>query len=237
MKRPAAAESKPKPKLTYLDFAGFGEPIRLTLFIGNIDFEDERISREEVKKRRADGQLPVGQVPVLDIGDSHGPYGQSNAILRWAGKEAGLYPQELQFRCDMILETILDVAYKLNTWWYGAACGRDPRSGEVVIPLTAEQNNQVAPFLNDVLLPARMADMERIVVKSGGPYFCGSDLTICDISFYSFALPLQKGSMTTGQAGGSLTAACLKQCPMLCKLIETVAKHPKVIEWHAAHPE
>ena len=66
-------------KLTYLDYKFIGEPIRLTLFIGDIPFEDERINHEEIMQRRNGGLLPFGQVPTLNVDGT--VYAQSSAIL------------------------------------------------------------------------------------------------------------------------------------------------------------
>merc|ERR1712007_93498 len=227
---------KKKPKLTYLDIPGIAEHIRLTLFIGDVDFEDERVSREEVIRRRAAHELPFGQVPILELSDGMGPYSQSNSILRWAGRMSGLYPEDLQLQCDGVLEAVLDLTYKMNAWWYGAACGRHPDTSEPAVPLNEEQKSSIGVFLNSVLLPARLADFERLLQKSGGPYFCGERLTICDISFCTFAWPLQEG-MVGGFAGGTIASTCLDPCPLLRALLQRVAEHPKVSEWRAAHPQ
>lgn len=45
-----------KPKLTYLDVKGFGEGIRLTLYVGKIDFIDHRVSYEGVKELNDQGR-------------------------------------------------------------------------------------------------------------------------------------------------------------------------------------
>ena len=44
--------------LTYLDIKGLGEPIRLALAIGGVEFVDRRVSYEEVAALRAAGKLP-----------------------------------------------------------------------------------------------------------------------------------------------------------------------------------
>ena len=38
--------------------------------------------------------------------------------------------------------------------------------------------------LNEVWLPYRMGQLERALEKSGGPYFCGARMTVCDLEFY-----------------------------------------------------
>lgn len=47
-------------KLIYLDIKGRGEPIRLTLSIGNIDFEDVRLSFEEWFAYKKEGKAKFG---------------------------------------------------------------------------------------------------------------------------------------------------------------------------------
>jgi prostaglandin-H2 D-isomerase / glutathione transferase len=70
--------------LTYLDIKGIAEPIRITLFSGGIEFEDERIGYEEIARRRSEGILPHGQLPTLQAPGFDGLLlSQSRAILHW----------------------------------------------------------------------------------------------------------------------------------------------------------
>ncbi|KAG7398714.1 hypothetical protein PHYBOEH_010664 [Phytophthora boehmeriae] len=78
----------PKLKFTYMPHPGRGEPIRLAFFIGGIEFEDERITREELANRKP--SLPFNQLPVLEVDGE--VIAQSLAILRYAGTLSGLYP-------------------------------------------------------------------------------------------------------------------------------------------------
>uniref|UniRef100_A0A7S0ZX70 Glutathione S-transferase n=1 Tax=Noctiluca scintillans TaxID=2966 RepID=A0A7S0ZX70_NOCSC len=217
------------PKLTYLDGKGVVEPIRVALSIGGVAFEDERVSYEEIRSRRALGLLPTGQVPVLDLGDQEGPYSQSQALLRWAGRQSGLYPDELQLRCDIVCDTVVELTVKMGPWWYGAALGRHPVTSEPAVHLTEEQRKEVALFLNDVLFPSRCADLERLLVRSGGPFFCGSRMTICDLSWWNFASPVLEGEY---EAGG-ISARCLSACPQICALVQRITDHPDVKAYYA----
>ncbi|MGA7181249.1 MAG: glutathione S-transferase N-terminal domain-containing protein [Thiobacillaceae bacterium] len=78
-----------KLKLTYFDFSGGrAEPARLALHIGGIPFEDHRFaSRDFAEIRKA---TPLNQVPTLHVNAVQ--VTQSDAITRYAGKLAGLYP-------------------------------------------------------------------------------------------------------------------------------------------------
>ena len=51
-------------------FTGRAEATRLAFAYGNIAFEDERIPGPEFGKRKAEGSLPFGQLPVLTV-DGH----------------------------------------------------------------------------------------------------------------------------------------------------------------------
>ena len=57
-----------KLRLIYPDLPFWrAETSRLALFIGGIEFEDVRPSREEIPKMRTDGTFPFGQFPVLQV--------------------------------------------------------------------------------------------------------------------------------------------------------------------------
>ncbi|MBT5559929.1 MAG: glutathione S-transferase, partial [Proteobacteria bacterium] len=56
----------PQLKLTYFDFdGGRGEPARLAMYIGDIDFEDIRFTFDKFPEVRK--TTPLGQVPTLSI--------------------------------------------------------------------------------------------------------------------------------------------------------------------------
>lgn len=84
-----------KLKLTYFDFhGGRGEPARLALSIGGIAFEDDRVSLPDWERRKAD--MPFGALPVLEVDGQI--VAQSNAINRYVGKLADLYPSDRAVR-------------------------------------------------------------------------------------------------------------------------------------------
>jgi glutathione S-transferase len=78
-----------KYKLTYFDIdGGLAEPVRLALSLGGIEFEDHRVSFAEFKEMRA--STPLSALPVVEIDGLM--YTQGNAMCRYFGKLAGLYP-------------------------------------------------------------------------------------------------------------------------------------------------
>ena len=101
-----------KIKLTYFDFSGGrAEPARLAFHLGGIPFEDDRFAPADFPQVRK--ATPLNQVPVLQIGER--VVTQSDAITRYAGKLAGLYPQdELQaLLCDEVMGGLEDVIVKI----------------------------------------------------------------------------------------------------------------------------
>eukprot|EP00041_Stephanoeca_diplocostata_P010489 m.166759 g.166759 ORF g.166759 m.166759 type:complete len:257 (+) comp18167_c0_seq2:146-916(+) len=214
-------------KLTYLDIKGIAEPIRLTFAVGGIDFDDHRVSYKHVSQMRTTGTLPYGQVPILQVGDQI--YSQSTAILRWAGIKAGLYPFECQPLIDGVEECLADIKKFLIPQWYKNALARSPVTGDLFTgtTLSAEQQHAVLNALNDVILPEKFAQLERVLQRSGGSYFCGEKMSICDLSFYSLASGILLGDYCDG-----LDPATLADCPRLLELTKTVANHPRVAAWN-----
>lgn len=158
---------------------------------------------------------------------------QSAALLRWAGRRAGLYPEPLQLRIDSVEEALADVRKALTPQWYANALGRHPMTGEFCAEtvLSAEQQRALARQLNSAVLPARFEQLERVLVASGGPHMCGRPLTTCDLSLYVMASGLLDGSYCDG-----VSPAVLERCPGLLALTERVGSHPRVVDWYARRP-
>lgn len=77
-------------KVFYFDFAGRAEPIRLVLKAGKVDFEDVRVKRDEWPELKK--KMPFGQMPAIEADGTL--IAQSGALLTYAAKVAGLYPED-----------------------------------------------------------------------------------------------------------------------------------------------
>ena len=131
---------------------------------------------------------------------------------------------------DQVDEAIVDIKYILRPAWYGAALGRHPQTGTPLLPLDAAQRSATIETLNDVILPARLGQLERLLAHtSAGPYVCGARMTIADLNLYVFASGILDG---TGVPDGILTAPLLAACPRIRSLVAHVEAHPKVGEWN-----
>ena len=83
----------PAPKLYYFDFPGKAGGLRLAAAHGGLEIEDHRFKdRDELTAMKESGELPYGQVPALKVEGKI--LGQSSAIMRFIGKQTGLYPTD-----------------------------------------------------------------------------------------------------------------------------------------------
>ena len=103
----------PQLKLSYFDMhGGRAEPARLAMAIGGIAFEDHRFAFPEFAEVRK--TTPFGQVPVLHVDGTQ--VTQCDAILRYVGKLAGLYPTDpfQALLCDEVMYVVEEASVKLG---------------------------------------------------------------------------------------------------------------------------
>lgn len=95
----ASASGMPMPqlKLVYFNIHGLAARIRIACAVGGVQFDDYRFSsRDEFLAMKTSGELPFGQVPLLEIVQASGAppvkLAQSCAILKFVCTLGGLYP-------------------------------------------------------------------------------------------------------------------------------------------------
>lgn len=168
-------------RLIYFDFPGRGEAIRDALRMGGVAFEDLRLSFPEFQARRAAGQLPWDTLPVLEFDDGR-QLGQSNAVLRWAGAEAGLTPVDPldALRVDALLDNIED---------YGTRLSVSIRVSDEAVraALRAE--------LAERWLPEWFRLLERRLAEAGRGWLVGAALSIADLKAVHLIDKLTNGSL------------------------------------------
>ena len=148
------------------------------------------------------GKLPFGQVPILEFVDENGvttsgPFGQSGATLRYAGMLGGLYPLEPDVMLDVeqVLGGLKDIAVALNPLWYSNVLPRLPTNGSLLpeTSINAPQRDAVQTAVNAVILPTRLAQLERVAQAAKesatargetGPYLVGSRLSVADLELF-----------------------------------------------------
>ena len=103
-----------KLKITYFDVnGGRAQPIRLALYLGGIEFDDDRFPYSQFSEVRKN--TPLQQVPVLTINGRQ--VTQSNAITRYVGKLTGLYSEDdlNALLCDELMDSVEDVTSRIVT--------------------------------------------------------------------------------------------------------------------------
>ena len=162
-------------RLRYFPFPGRAGAIRDTLNIGKVAFEDDFVAPEQFRERRAAGEFPFGGLPVLDVETASGRCcsAQSNAILRFAGRLAGLYPAD-----DLVLALKVDEALD---------AGED--INQLIGPSLHEEDVQKKMAMRRELagktLPEWATYLERLLIANGSTGFLvGNALTVADLKLY-----------------------------------------------------
>ena len=102
-------------KLTYFSLTGGrAESTRLAFAIGGVPFEDHRVEFKDWPTLKP--TTTWGSLPILELSDGR-IVTQQKAILRLAGKDAGLYPSDdlfLSAKCDELIDALEDIMAKTN---------------------------------------------------------------------------------------------------------------------------
>lgn len=201
----------PKLKLTYFDFhGGRGEPIRLAMSVGGLDFEDERLKLTQWSEVKP--STPFGALPVLTVDDTT-VLAQSNTILRYVGKLTGLYPEDAldAARCDEILDAVEEADTKV-----GATMRLDDEAKRVARLALADGPLQTfGKALGDRLTAA------------GGEWFAGGKPSVADIKVF-----VTMRQLRSGRLDHIPTDLFDKISPVLLAHSERVAALPGVRAWY-----
>lgn len=201
-----------KYKLTYFDFdGGRGEPIRIALHAAGIAFEDNRLSYAQFSEMRKGTRF--NSLPVFEIDGA--AVTQSNAICRYVGKLAGLYPaDDLQaLYCDEVLDAQEDLSQRIG-----------PTFG-----LKGEELRQAREKLVQGWMSIYLRGLEQLLVRGGGKYFADNGLTVADLKTFVQTRWLRSGTLDHVPADLVQNLA-----PGVAEHQERVAKDPRVLAYYAS---
>ena len=204
----------PKYKLTYFDFdGGRGEPARIAFHAGGISFEDDRLSFVEFSKVRA--STPFNSLPVLWIDGE--PVSQSNAINRYVGKLAGLYPQDpLQaLYCDEAMDASEDLGMHIS----------------LTIGLKDAALQEAREKLAEGRLSTFMRGLNGMLERRGGEYFADGRLTVADLKVFLQVRTIKKGVLQ--HIPSDLVD---RLAPALSRHFDRVASDDRVVAYYASRP-
>ena len=165
-------------KLTYFDFSvGRAEPARLAMHIGGIPFEDDRFAPSNFAEVRK--STPLNQVPTLHVNGVQ--ITQSDAITRYVGKLAGLYPEDAfqALLCDEVLGALEDINIKI-----GASFG-----------LKGDDLKNARDALATGALPKYLQWLQYQLESHGGEFLADNRLTIADLKAFVILRWLSSGKL------------------------------------------
>ena len=204
--------------LIYLDYPFWRiELARIPLFIGNISFNDKRITLEEFRSAKETGflkdgtKLPFHQIPCLVVDGV--PIAQTGAIARFCGKLSRLYPTEDSISCAFI-DQFIDFVTDLTNLVY------IPSNS----PLTEDEKIQHRRILAEGELKRKL-DMLEDSISANQTWMVGKEMTIADIAIWRGI-----GWLASDLVAG-IPQPYFVNYPKITKIFKNVDNHPKICEW------
>lgn len=201
----------PQLKLSYFDFhGGRAEPARLALAIGGIAFEDHRFAFPEFAEVRK--STPFGQVPALHVDGVQ--VTQCDAILRYAGKLAGLYPTDAfqALLCDEVMYVVEEAGVKLGPSFR----------------LTGDAQKEARTALVNGSMPVYLGWLQKQLLANGGEYFADKRLTVADLKVF-----VDVRGLNSGRLDHVPTDLVEKVAPALNAHMQRIAQTPAVAQYYA----
>jgi len=201
----------PQLKLTYFDFhGGRGEPARLAMAIGGIAFDDHRFAGPDFAEVRK--TTPFGQVPTLHVDGVQ--VTQSDAITRYVGKLAGLYPTDpyQALLCDEVLSAVEDVSIKLGP----------------TFRMTGEALKEARTALVTTTFPLYLGWLQTQLQARGGEFFADGRLTIADLKVF-----VEVRGLNSGRLDHIPTDMVQTLAPALNAHLQRVAQTPAIAQYYA----
>jgi glutathione S-transferase len=206
-----------KLKLIYFDQPFWrAEIARLCLFMSDIEFEDFRITNEDLSYLKQHGELsdgsviPFRQLPVLVIeGES---IAQTGAIARICGKLGDMYPKDIieAGKVDQVIDTVTDINVLINPSMHES----DPAI-----------KRQMRDDLSSDALPKYFGYLEKVLEVNDSGWFVGDDMTVADIAVWSMLGWIAQGVLD------DIPSTLPKTFERLTRLYNEMSRMPKVQEW------
>jgi glutathione S-transferase len=199
-----------KLKLTYFDFdGGRGEPARLALHMGEIAFEDHRITGKDWPAFR--NNAPFLALPTLEVDGK--VVSQSNSINRYVGKLTGLYPKDdmQAFLCDEVMDAAEDIGTRIAH----------------TIDLPEDAKKRAREELAAGRITRYLEQFQSRLKAAGGQYFADQRLTVADLKVFMWVRWLRSGVLD------HIPKDIVERvAPLLVQHFERVANDPKVAEYY-----
>ncbi|GJQ67272.1 hypothetical protein Trydic_g15972 [Trypoxylus dichotomus] len=190
-------------KFTYFNVKGLGEPVRLLLKYGGIDFVDHRIEGSEWPELKS--KTPFGQLPIYE--ENGNVMYQSVSIARYVAKKVKLVGDSNweALEIDAIVDTVNDLRAKIGLYHY--------EQDEAI------KESRKGPLFDETI-PFYIEKLENIAKDNNGHLATGK-LTWAD--FYFTGLLDYLNSMV----GKDIT----EDRPSLKEVVSNVSSIPAVKAW------
>ena len=201
----------PQLKLSYFDFhGGRAEPVRLALAIGGIAFEDHRFAFPEFAEVRK--STPFGQVPTLTVDGVQ--ITQCDAILRYTGKLAGLYPTDAYqaLLCDEVMYVVEEASVKLGPSFR----------------MTGDEQKAARLALVNGSMPVYLGWLQSQLLAHGGEFFADNRLTVADLKVF-----VDMRGLNSGRLDHIPADLVEKVAPALNAHMQRIAQIPAVAAYYA----
>ena len=155
---------------------------------------------------------PLGQVPVLHVDGVQ--VTQSDAITRYVGKLAGLYPADpfQALLCDEVMDGVEDANVKMGT----------------TFGMTGDALKEARTALVNGPLPLYLGWLQSQLQAHGGAYFADNRLTIADLKVFVYVRSLNSGRLD--HVPSDLVE---KTAPQLNAHLQRIAQTPAVAQYYA----
>lgn len=192
---------------------GRGEPVRIALHASGVAWKDTSITFPELKEAKEKGKFLTG-LPALKTASGK-EFSQSVAMTRYAGKlgSSGLYPTDPEEA--MAVDCAMDICQDALT-----KCPQEP---DEEVKKTKREEYAAGK------LKSFMDELTAIIGASGGPFVCGSKLTVADLVITFFVI-----DMITSGNFDYVPKTYLDAWPALAKFSETVKDHAIVKAYYAS---
>lgn len=198
-----------KISIIYFNFPFWrAEVARISLFIGDINFEDIRISSDEFQRVKKYGKLdngiiiPFHQLPCLIVDDTS--IAQTAGIARFCGKLSNLYPKNNNIfaaQIDQFIDILTDMT---------------------VIISNTKPIERKEIFINEI---SRKLFMLNKIINTETDYLVNNSFSIADIAIWSFICWL-----TGGKVEG-IPTDIIKKYENIIRVCLKVDENPKINEW------
>jgi glutathione S-transferase len=199
-----------KPKLTYFDApVSRGEECRLALHIAGVDFEDNRLKREEWAALKP--KTPFGGLPLFEL-PGHPVLAQVNAILVLIGRRHGLHPKDdfEAARHEAMMCHVEDLRANVSPTIRIADESEKKKAREAL----------VASYL-----PTWGANVEKQL--GDGPFFAGAAIHVVDFKLHMAVRWFNGGKVD------HIPATIFASFPKLTRLHDAVRDDARVKAWYA----